>query len=195
MNSSNVVRGLVAVVVFQLLVLSGEYLTSVAPLWFGEPAILKIRPVDPRSLFRGNYVALNYDLEEVGNEESISELKPLKIQDILYVSLKKKDGYHQAGSLSKTEPNRGLFIRGRVQAVGPSSIRLKYGIEAYFAPKERAREIEKRIRKSRSANRVPTSSAATGSEAAESLLPYARIRLLSSGKAALEELQWGLEDL
>lgn len=193
MNHSMATRGLIAVLVFQLLVLGGEYLNSVFPLWFGETAILKIRPVDPRSLFRGNYVRLDYEIDDIKNPDMTKGLAPLKKGDVLYVGLEEKDGYHQAKSISKEKPSDGLFIRGRVKYFrSGSSVQLKYGIEAYFAAKDRALDIEKGIRQRRRPDSVATSTVAPIPEEKKDELPYARIKILSSGKAALEDLQWDL---
>jgi uncharacterized membrane-anchored protein len=44
-------------------VLSGMLVLHAWPLWTGEPVYLKVRPVDPRDLFRGDYVTLGYDID------------------------------------------------------------------------------------------------------------------------------------
>jgi uncharacterized membrane-anchored protein len=53
-----VVSGLMA-----LGVLSGMLVLHAWPLWTGEPIYLRVRPVDPRDLFRGDYVTLGYDVD------------------------------------------------------------------------------------------------------------------------------------
>ena len=35
------------------------------PLWTGKEIRVKVVPVDPRSLFRGNYARLNYDFSRL----------------------------------------------------------------------------------------------------------------------------------
>ncbi|MEX0977959.1 MAG: GDYXXLXY domain-containing protein, partial [Pirellulales bacterium] len=55
-------RGLLAAgVLFQLLVLASMILLHAAPFVFGERIWLRVRPVDPRDPFRGDYVVLTYD--------------------------------------------------------------------------------------------------------------------------------------
>ena len=44
MKKERLVRSFILVAAFQLVVLAGEYLVSVYPLWTGESAILKIVP-------------------------------------------------------------------------------------------------------------------------------------------------------
>jgi uncharacterized membrane-anchored protein len=43
----------------QLVVLGGMIALHAAPLWFGETVLLKVEPVDPRGLMRGDYVILS----------------------------------------------------------------------------------------------------------------------------------------
>jgi uncharacterized membrane-anchored protein len=56
-------------IAFQIVVLAGEYLGAVYPLWTGQEIKLKIVPVDPRSLFRGNYARLGYSISTVDLKE------------------------------------------------------------------------------------------------------------------------------
>ena len=51
---------LVAAVLLQLAVLGGLFVYSQYPLWVGTEVRLATVPVDPRDLFRGQYVRLNY---------------------------------------------------------------------------------------------------------------------------------------
>ncbi|MBT3870270.1 MAG: GDYXXLXY domain-containing protein [Gammaproteobacteria bacterium] len=46
-------------------VLVGMYVTAALPLWTGAEIRLATAPVDPRSLFRGNYALLSYDISEI----------------------------------------------------------------------------------------------------------------------------------
>jgi uncharacterized membrane-anchored protein len=44
-------------------VLSGMLVRHAWPLWTGETIHLLVRPIDPRDLFRGDYVILGYDIQ------------------------------------------------------------------------------------------------------------------------------------
>lgn len=48
-----------------LAILSGLLVAHAWPLWTGEPIYLAVRPVDPRDLFRGDYVTLGYDVQQL----------------------------------------------------------------------------------------------------------------------------------
>jgi uncharacterized membrane-anchored protein len=154
--------GLAITISAQMMVLVTEYLSSVWPLWFGNPITLETKPVDPRSLFRGNYVLLNYTISDVSKNLTHEDFKP---GEVGYVTLKEEDGLFVASALQREKPETGIYIRGRVKKVKPD-YRLKYGIEAYFMPKEKALQTERSVR---------------GGAQAE-------IFLLSNGKAALSKL-------
>ena len=63
--TKTIVLGLCIAAIFQLFVLTGMVGLSVMPLWSGKEIRVKTIPVDPRSMFRGNYARLRYDLSEV----------------------------------------------------------------------------------------------------------------------------------
>ncbi len=53
-------------VCFQLVVLVGMILGKTVPYYFhGKTVLLQVVPVDPRDLFRGDYVTLGYDISRV----------------------------------------------------------------------------------------------------------------------------------
>jgi len=149
MKQNWTIKGLVLLVVFQMAVLAAEYLNAVYPLWTGQEIILKVVPIDPRSLFRGNYARLNYDISRIKLPEEAA-LKLPRHGEIVYVSLKPdKDGIHTYAGAGYEKPSEGLFLRGRISTnmrgeIGPFGVR--YGIEAYFAPKEKALALEKQLR-------------------------------------------------
>ncbi len=134
--------GLVLSVIFQMAVLATEYLSSVWPLWYGTPIIVKTEPVDPRSLFRGNYVRLNYAISTIDTKKAEGRFKR---GDVGYVLLTEHRGIHEVVGLYKEPPHDGLFIRGRITSTG-NQYRLKYGIEAFFMPKQKALDAEKSVR-------------------------------------------------
>lgn len=151
-------------IALQIAILAGEYLNSVYPLWVGKEVSLSIRPVDPRSMFRGNYARLDYVIGRPRVEALAPELKgKLRRGMVIYVSLSEKEGLWVATGLSLTRPDSGLYIRGRYTARWRSYI--KYGIEAWFAPKEKALALERNVRRDRKAT--------------------AQVRIAPNGKAAL----------
>jgi len=138
-------------IAFQFLVLIGMYLLSEAPLWTGKEVRIKTTPVDPRSLFRGNYARLDYEISTI-NSEDITGSQFLRNGELVFVNLKQtKNGLYEFASASLVEPNSGMFLKGRLQNKRfevSGMLRINYGIEAFFAPKEKAIALEKTLRES-----------------------------------------------
>lgn len=115
----------------------------------GREIVLDVTPVDPRSLFRGDYVILGY-----GNLSRI-DLKPLNAEKstkgaAAYVTLRKDAGANwQPVALSADYPQDvgedGVVLRGSIERSGQSSAMVRYGIEAYFVPEGTGRKIERMI--------------------------------------------------
>lgn len=135
-------------IAFQFLVLTGMYAKAHMPLWTGEEVRLKTIPVDPRSLFRGNYARLNYEISTVNASQLLKEHQ-LRKGEKVYVSLvKNAHGLYEEGEPNIEKPDTGIFIAGRVTRIYSNRLRIKYGIEAYFAPKEEALRLERELRQS-----------------------------------------------
>ena len=166
---------LIAAIVLQLGVLALEYLGSVWPLWTGERGRLEIEPVDPRSMFRGNYARLGYSVASVDTSLFSGPSERLRKGEVVYVALEQEDESWRAAGIQLSKPASGVFLRGRLQhnwSADDSSFRVRYGIEAWFAPKVKAIEIEQATRRARSNN----------------ARAYAVVAVAGSGRAALARL-------
>lgn len=142
---NKIIIGIVAAILFQFIVLAGMVTSSSMPLWTGTQIKVKTVPVDPRSLFRGNYARLGYEFSSLKQDDH-NELYDLRVGEIVYLILKKdKNDLYVMDRISLTKPESGIFLRGRIQS-RYSSIDIKYGIEAFFAPTKKALELEKRLR-------------------------------------------------
>jgi len=138
------VMGLMVALGLQVVVMAGVFLGGVYPLWVGEEIRLETRPVDPRDLFRGNYARPGYDFSTL----KASDLRP---GDVVYLPLEKQpnEALWRGGEPQATEPETGLYLRGRVAGQPWSAGNtVKYGIEALFAPKEKALALERQLRHS-----------------------------------------------
>ncbi len=153
---------MIAVILLQVAVLAymageREYI-----LRTGRVVFLKTAPVDPRDIFRGDYVRLRYEISTVTNDLFCDGL----------VDLCKKDSqepyYHERGyewrkmrgkpvygllsvgeddtaeliSLTDKKPADGLFIRGRIEYPHFGILNVRYGIEAYFVEQGKGKDIE-----------------------------------------------------
>ena len=116
---------------------------------------LRIVPVDPQDLFRGDYVALSYDISRL-------DVKTLAGDDIFhggedaFVTLQKQaDGIWKASSISHKPALQAaddVAIRANVQnaddptAQGPTWVSLTYGVESYYVPQGTGHAIENEAR-------------------------------------------------
>ena len=125
----------------------------------GRAIALRVHPVDPRDLLRGDYVRLGYDISSI--PVSLIENLPTDLATTragpIYVRIKKaEDGYWHAVSASLYEPASAaeddgtVELRGQVAAgwsLGPdASLSVDYGIERFYLPEGEGRAIEQDMR-------------------------------------------------
>lgn len=146
-------------VVFWLLIFSGFIAYKEYTLRTGTEVMLKTLPVDPRDLFRGDYVTLNYEISTLDMEKFHAENSDFYYDEPVYLTLELENGYGIPKEIYTTSPEDELYIKGKVKAViydwetDESSnlteeatikeLRVDYGIESYFVPEGRGMEIEK----------------------------------------------------
>ncbi len=115
----------------------------------GTKVLLKCEPVDPRSLFSGDYVILNYTISSI-NPGSVKVFgdKDFKRHDYIFVGLEKTRNaeIYQAVAVSENIKDlQGKYpavIKGRVKNSW-NRINIKYGVESYFVPQGEGLVIEK----------------------------------------------------
>ena len=145
MTGRKAAAGLLAAIAFQLVVLVGMVVNAALPLWTGTEVRVRTAPVDPRSLFRGNYARLDYEFATLP-EDTLSGEAGLRVGEVVYVRLEPgAGGLHELAGASLDRPAGGVFLRGRLATSHPP-YRVRYGLEAFFAPKERALALEKELR-------------------------------------------------
>lgn len=146
------------IIVFWLLIFSGFILYKEYTLRTGKEIILKTEPVDPRDLFRGDYVTLNYEISTLELDEVPAEDPYFEYNDRIYLALELENGYGVPKKIYKNPPDDELYIKGTVkeliydwEAYEDSAtteepylkeLRIEYGIESYFVPEGRGLEIE-----------------------------------------------------
>jgi uncharacterized membrane-anchored protein len=120
----------------------------------GREITLQVVPVDPRSLFRGDYVILNYD---ISNVESPEQTRRMRRGETIYVTLQKnEEGLWQVARTGTSPPAAGgsgdVVLKGSVRYASaanestPGKARVTYGIESFFVPEGTGRELEKLVR-------------------------------------------------
>ena len=97
----------------------------------GKRVVLRAQPVDPEDPFRGQYVALTYDISRLraaGTEPGTT----------VYVPLQKRGRAWTGDRVVRERPDEGTFIRGRTGAFG-----IRYGIEKFFVEEGQAPRYER----------------------------------------------------
>ena len=131
---------LLAALTLQVVILAGVFANGFYPLWLGEEIRVETRPVDPRDLFRGNYARLGYEFSTL----PATGFRP---GDVIYLPLEQDGDLWRGLTPSHQPPAQGLYLRGRVSGLPwGGTRRVTYGIEALFAPKEKALQLERELR-------------------------------------------------
>ncbi len=131
----------------------------------GQVVHLRTAPIDPRDLFRGDFVRLQYEINSVREEQrdpaAAASKRERPRHEVMYTRLQPAgEGLYEAIGTSTTRPAEGLFIRGRLADSwrlgwrGAGHTLVKYGIEQLFVEQGSGLAIEKR-RGSRDALQVP----------------------------------------
>jgi uncharacterized membrane-anchored protein len=130
---------LLGTVAFQALILVVMIASRELVLLRGETLWLRVVPVDPRDLFRGDYVILGYDFSRMGPAGAVPG------QTVYVTHEPEANGQHwRAVDVSTQRPSRGKFIQGMVQGG-----RIECGIESFFVQEGRGRRYEDAIRAGR----------------------------------------------
>jgi len=137
-----ILLSLAVVALAQTAVLAYMVIDRVQLLKTGREITLPIIPVDPRDLFRGEYVRLGYDISRI--PMTLLDGPLAKPHETLYVVLEKKDGgAWQPVRATRALPSDGnpdrIVLKGR--AVGSGS-GVRYGIESYFVPQGLGPKLE-----------------------------------------------------
>lgn len=105
----------------------------------GTEVRLQTIPVDPRDLFRGDYVVLRYEISSVGPSTIF------KRGDTVYVPLRKVGPRWMDDYAHKEKPEARPFIRGRATQGSTEDynrFEVEYGIETYFIEAGTGRKYE-----------------------------------------------------
>jgi uncharacterized membrane-anchored protein len=135
-----------------VLILLGMCFNPLYTLINGEEVILQTKPVDPSDLFRGDYVTLRYQAEEV--PEKLVDKKVLTLVKEgrgnleIYVILKEKNGIHSPVKVTLNKPQNGVFLKGKLDYTGTNMdgeqvAFIKYSMDKYFVEDNTGTDWEK----------------------------------------------------
>jgi len=158
MSAKKLLISALVLAIAQIAFLSWMIAGRAAILRNGQEVLLKVEPIDPRDLLRGDYVRLGYEIRDVPVKlvanapagEFVTEEGPI------FVRLGRDgDGYWRVRSASLGEPQGAaadgeVDIRGTVTGgwtLGPdASFSVNYGIDRYYVPEGEGRAIETDMR-------------------------------------------------
>lgn len=127
----------------------------------GTPVVLQTEPVDPRSLFMGDYARLNYTISQLPLDgvAALTGDKDFKRHDTVWVALKPDpDGaqaisvHHQRDAIpaglialkGEVEDFAGVrWVRAGNRPARQHTLSVRYGIEQYFVQESTGRQIER----------------------------------------------------
>ena len=125
----------------------------------GREIVLPVIPIDPRDIFRGDYVRLGYPISSF--DFAISAEKPLpaglRYGGPVYVVIKPEGGVPwKVVGLSAEYPKDvsadAAVLKGRIanlyqsQEAGTSRLAVNYGIESFFVPEGTGKPLEAQVR-------------------------------------------------
>lgn len=138
------------IITFQILILLGVFGKAFYPLVIGEEIKFKVLPVDPRDIFRGNYVDLTYSFNSLNLATLPNDIKKTdqyRYGDRFYIELAKQGEFYQAAGVWQHPPENKKFMEVIFQDSYSydtlNSMNVKAGIESYFTEAENALKIER----------------------------------------------------
>ncbi|HET7217614.1 MAG TPA: GDYXXLXY domain-containing protein [Vicinamibacterales bacterium] len=150
-----------------LAILGGMIVVHAWPLWTGTSVLLPVVPIDPRDMFRGDYVRLSTPAERLttraGATTSVDRLAVTPVggdwakrsvpPPAVYVQLEPThaNGEWRPVSVSLDPVAGAVNLRGRVRFDDTSSesLNVDYGLDRYYVQEGNGRAIEDAIRSKR----------------------------------------------
>ncbi len=186
---------IVLAVIFQIGVVAAMVASREWLLATGKPYLLQTAPIDPRDIFRGDYVRLDYLFNRIPLrqlDDTIQKDGVRKGQKV-YLELQTDSSGVTHGGILHLKPPQGPFLRGYATSHWPYRhfnerdeekkrqalksawpLSVKYGIEQYYVEQGSGREMEK-LRGRRNHFQVP-------------LLIH--VAISDSGEAAIRSYEW-----
>ena len=167
----------------------------------GKVILLRTAPIDPRDLFRGDYVRLSYEISRIGVDQvkGTETRKEIKKGDKIFVGLQEgPNGLYEFANAQLQKPKDGFYLTGRAlhpqQSLPPGSpIWITYGIEAYFVEQGTGGDIEKR-RGTRTGVQVPLEMEIAVSRTGKAVIKGYRWSPLGIGLQVLRSQQLNPQD-
>jgi len=127
-------------------------------LKIGREITMPVQPLDPRDLFRGDYVTLGYDISTLTKAKApTAKLDGLLRGSTAFVTLTPQPagGWSVSGvseDFPAQVPASDVVLKGRVKSAwaradgSEKTLNVRYGIETYFVPEGTGRDLESKVR-------------------------------------------------
>ncbi len=133
-----------------IILLSMTFLPIMAYL-FGDEIQLETKAIDPRTLFRGDYIALNLKISDVPMALFPKELKDnsfnnQKVKEV-FAELKKQGDYYVVDKITFNRPANSLYLSAKVYGYQfnrsyTNTVQVQFPIDRYFVPENTGKELE-----------------------------------------------------
>ncbi|WP_094227204.1 GDYXXLXY domain-containing protein [Methanolobus psychrotolerans] len=140
-------KQLLLLMAYSLIVISLIFLPKYATLNNGKEIVLKTEPLDPRDVFRGDYVILSYEMSSLNLNETPYDYAFME-GELIYAVLSEKETYWTIDSISHAKTaveDNDVCMKGIVTRNEGDTIMIEWGIESYFVPEGEGRQIQEQI--------------------------------------------------
>jgi uncharacterized membrane-anchored protein len=154
--SKQAVLGFVAVAGLQTAAIGWMVTDRITLLKTGKEIVLPIIPVDPRSLFRGDYVRLDFPVTMVSSELFAKSDKPPGKAGPVFVTVQRDGDSWKPVAVGATRLAAGpdqAVLQGRLannwwpgSGRTPHQVRINYGIERYYVQEGTGLDLENAAR-------------------------------------------------
>lgn len=153
--------GLAAAFVVQVALLGWMIADRAMLLRNGQEIRLAVVPVDPRDLFLGDYVILNYDISRIHSGRVAGDNQFFHGETIYVTIAEAEPGDWQATAITHEPPADGVYLRGTIARIadvepepgsdcadglaglgGCVGIDVEYNLERFYVPEGTGRAIE-----------------------------------------------------
>jgi uncharacterized membrane-anchored protein len=156
----------IVVFIVQILILISMTIQPIMASMLGKEIIIETKPFDPRDVFKGDYVQLNYEINDIplnlvdesilklqNNTEHYSEFEGL-VGKPIYVVLKKDKDFYIVDKATLVKPKEGVYLIGKyaysiwdeTKQGNIKGIRVEYTLDKYFVPENTGKDLEEAAR-------------------------------------------------
>lgn len=135
-----------AAVLVQVLIVAGVPAQKFKARMTGAPVLLKVAPVDPYCIMSGYYMALNYEISRGDRFKGWQNLPQRDGVELYAVLTVGPDRVAAPARVTRTFPDKlapGEIVIKGVQHYGA----IRYGVETFYVPETKRRDIEDDFRK------------------------------------------------